>query len=468
MTSNELRATSGLAAIYSVRMAGLFMVLPVFVLYADVLPGATPFLMGLALGIYGLTQALLQIPFGMMSDRVGRKPLIALGLLLLIAGSVVAALSESVYGIIVGRALQGAGAVAAVVLALTADLIAEERRTRALAVIGLTIGVTFTVAMVLGPVIDRSFGLAGIFWLTALLGGVALLLLYFWVPMPLRYSPHPDMVPVPGGLRHVLRDAELMRLNAGIFILHTTLAANFLVLPVMLVERLGLASDFHYRVYLPVLVLGFLLMIPAVILAERKRVLKPVLLGAIVLLILVQVMLPSAYGWFWLGLGLVLFFAAFNLLEATLPSMVAKAAPVADKGTAMGVFSTSQFLGIFAGGVLGGWVLTHWGTTGVFGIGLLAASVWLVLGLMMAPIAHLSSRAYALPFGWKDSVAELNALLGQMGGVAEARVSAREAAIYLKVDPARFDEAALRAVLGRQDHADASMRRPPAQGVPDG
>jgi len=460
MNATELRAISGLAAIYSVRMAGLFMVLPVFVLYTDVLPGATPFLMGLALGIYGLTQALLQIPFGMMSDRVGRKPLIALGLLLLIVGSVVAALSESVYGIIIGRALQGAGAVAAVILALTADLIAEERRTRALAVIGLTIGLTFTMAMVLGPVIDRAFGLSGIFWLTALLGGVALLLLFFWVPTPLRYSSHPDMVPVPGGLRHVLRDAELMRLNTGIFILHTTLAANFLVLPVMLVERLGLASDFHYRVYLPVLVLGFLLMIPAVILAERKRVLKPVLLGAILLLILVQVALPAAYGWLSLSLGLVLFFAAFNLLEATLPSMVAKAAPVADKGTAMGMFSTSQFLGIFAGGGLGGWALAHWGTMGVFGIGLLAASVWLVIAMTMAPVAHSSNRAYALPAGWKGSAAQLNTLLGQMDGVTEARVSVCEAAVYLKVDPARFDEAALRIVLHGQGDADTAMRRP--------
>jgi predicted MFS family arabinose efflux permease len=447
MTPFELRATSGLAAIYAVRMAGLFMVLPVFMLYADVLAGATPFLLGLALGIYGLTQALLQIPFGMISDRVGRKPLIALGLLLLIAGSIVAALSESVYGIILGRALQGAGAVAAVVLALTADLIAEERRTRALAVIGLTIGLTFTAAMVLGPIVDRHFGLSGIFWLTALLGFVALLLLFFWVPDPERSRPHPDMVPVAGGLRHVLRDGELMRLNAGVFVLHMMLAANFLVLPLMLVERFELASEFHYRVYLPVLVLGFLLMIPAVIQAERRRALKPALVGAIALLAAVQALFPFAANWLSLGLALVLFFAAFNLLEAALPSMVAKAAPVAEKGTAMGLFSTSQFLGIFAGGVLGGATLTHAGPAGVFGLGFVAALAWLLLAATMARPSHLSNRAYALPTLWIDAEGELSTRLRQLEGVAEARVSACEMALYLKVDPARFDESALRAVL---------------------
>jgi predicted MFS family arabinose efflux permease len=447
MTPLELRATSGLAAIYAVRMAGLFMVLPVFMLYADVLAGATPFLLGLALGIYGLTQALLQIPFGMISDRVGRKPLIALGLLLLIVGSIVAALSESIYGIILGRALQGAGAVAAVVLALTADLIAEERRTRALAVIGLTIGMTFTAAMVLGPIVDRHFGLSGIFWLTALLGFVALLLLFLWVPDPERSRPHPDMVPVAGGLRHVLRDGELMRLNAGVFILHMTLAANFLVLPLMLVERFELASEFHYRVYLPVLVLGFLLMIPAVIQAERRRALKPALVGAIAVLVAVQALFPFAANWLWLGLALVLFFAAFNLLEAALPSMVAKAAPVAEKGTAMGLFSTSQFLGIFAGGVLGGAALTHAGPAGVFGLGFVAALTWLLLAATMARPSHLSNRAYALPKLWMDAEGELNARLTELDGVVEARVSAREVALYLKVDPARFDESALRTVL---------------------
>ncbi len=452
MPVSEFRATSGLAAIYSVRMAGLFMVLPVLMLYVDVFPGATPLLMGVALGIYGLTQALLQIPFGMLSDRVGRKPLIAVGLVLLIIGSVIAALAESVYGLILGRALQGAGAVAAVVLALTADLIAEERRTRALAVIGLTIGLTFTAAMVVGPLIDRGFGLSGIFWVTAALGVVALLVLFFWVPKAAHARPHPDMVPVPGGLRQVLRDGELMRLNLGAFILHTTLAANFLVLPVLLVTRLELNPALHYQIYLPVLVLGFLLMIPAVIHAERRRAMKPVFLVAIGLLIAVQALLPFARDWFALGLALVLFFAAFNLLEAALPSLVAKTAPVAEKGTAMGLFSTSQFLGIFAGGTLGGLILTYAGAAGVFGLGLAGAILWLLVARTMAPPSHLANRAYALPACWQAAPGALQARLDRLEGVAEARVSACEQAVYLKVDPARFDAAAVRTVFREADH----------------
>jgi predicted MFS family arabinose efflux permease len=239
----------------------------------------------------------------------------------------------------------------------------------------------------------------------------------------------------------------LLRLNLGIFILHMTLAANFLVLPLLLVERLELASAFHYRVYLPVLVLGFLLMIPAVIYAERRRALKPVLIGAIGLLVAVQALLPFAASWLLMGLALVLFFAAFNLLEAAMPSLVAKTAPVAEKGTAMGLFSTSQFLGIFAGGVLGGLALTHVGVAGVFGLGLAAAVVWLFVAATMASPSHLSNRAYALPKSWMAAEGELSGRLKALQGVAEARVSAREAAVYLKVDPASFDEHALRDLL---------------------
>jgi predicted MFS family arabinose efflux permease len=375
-------------------------------------------------------------------------------------------MAETVYGIILGRALQGAGAVAAVVLALTADLVAEERRTRALAVIGLTIGLTFTVAMVMGPLVDRWFGLSGIFWLTAALGCMALVLLYVWVPRPVRSLPHPDMVPVPGGIVHVLRDRELMRLNVGVFILHMTLAANFLVLPLLLLTRLGLPSEQHYQVYLPVLVLGFLLMLPPVILAERRRTLKPVLLAAIALLVVVQGVLPFAVHGLALAAMLVLFFAAFNLLEAALPSLIAKAAPVAEKGTAMGVFSTSQFLGIFVGGVAGGWILAHWGPSVVFTLGLVAAALWWLLASTMAPPSHLSNRSYALPGSWKSDAADLQFRIGRMAGVGEVRVSAVESAIYLKVDPAAFDEADLRTLLLAPGHVSPDSPRSAANRAP--
>lgn len=425
------------------------MVLPVLVLYADVLPGATPQWIGLAIGIYGLTQALLQIPFGILSDRFGRKPLIAFGLLLFVLGSVVAAMADSIVAVILGRALQGAGAVAAVVLALAGDLIPEERRARALAVIGLTIGLTFTVALVMGPLIDAHYGLAGIFWVSALLGVVGLLALVFWIPSPQRSRPHPDVVLMPASLGQILSDPQLLRLNTGIFLLHLILSANFLVIPSLLLTQIGLSSDAHYQIYLPVLLLAFILMIPFVVVAERKRRLKSALVLAIIALLCAQLLLPWTTGALGLVVALIVFFAAFNFLEASLPSLVAKLAPVAAKGTAMGLFTTGQFLGIFAGGTLGGWALAAYGPGAINILGVLAALVWLVLALTMVQPKHLSFRAYALPRGWRGLEQELEPLLKACPGVAEARVSGEEEAIYLKVFPERLDEPRLQAILQR-------------------
>ena len=439
MNPRELRATSGLAAIYAVRMAGLFMVLPVFMLYSDRIPGATPLLMGVALGIYGLTQAVLQIPFGLLSDRVGRKPLIVAGLLLFILGSFVAALAESIHGIILGRALQGAGAVAAVILALTADLVGEERRLRALAVIGLTIGLTFTASMAIGPLVDRAVGLSGVFLVSALLGAFAILILLFWVPTPERVRQHPDMVPQWSALPAILREPGLARLNFGILVLHLVLAANFLVIPPLLVETLGLPGPEHWRFYLPVLLAGFVLMLPGIILGERLRRVHQVLRVAIMLLIVVQVLLATmvyADGGIWtLSLLMVLFFAAFNLLEAGLPSLVARMAPIAHKGTAMGGFATAQFLGIFAGGLLGGWMLGTIGPVGVFLLGVPLLLLWLWAAWSVRP-CYLSNRVLALPEHWNGREGQLLHELRARPGVTEASLSPDARSLYLKVDPA--------------------------------
>ncbi|WP_018140418.1 MFS transporter [Thioalkalivibrio sp. ALJ7] len=438
MNSRELRATSGLAAIYGVRMAGLFMVLPVFMLHADRIPGATPLLMGLALGVYGLTQALLQIPFGLLSDRVGRKPLILAGLLLFVAGSLVAALAESIHGIILGRALQGAGAVAAVILALTADLVGEERRMRALAVIGLTIGLTFTAAMALGPVVDQAAGLPGIFGLSGLLGLVAIVILFVWVPNPSRTRAHPDMVPVWSALPRVLRAPDLLRLNLGIFVLHLVLAANFLVIPVLLVETLALPGASHWKFYVPVLLAGFALMLPGILFGERRRRVHSVMRAAIALLAGVQILLALLVldgGGVWtLAALMILFFAAFNLLEAGLPSLVARVAPVAHKGTAMGGFATAQFLGIFAGGVLGGGLLTLAGPVGVFlaGVPLLVIWWWSARGLQPR---YRSNRVMAVPAHWRGREEELLQTLAQWPGVHEAALSPDAGSLYMKVEP---------------------------------
>ncbi|WP_019590824.1 MFS transporter [Thioalkalivibrio sp. ALE20] len=452
MNARELRATSGLAAIYGVRMAGLFLILPVFMLHADDIPGATPLLAGLALGIYGLTQAALQIPFGLLSDRLGRKPLIAAGLGLFVLGSLVAGLAEDIHGIILGRALQGAGAVAAVVLALTADLIAEERRTRALAVIGLTIGLTFTVSMALGPLLDRGVGLSGIFLVAAGLGVLALLILLLWVPSPGRMRQHPDMVPQWAMLPRVLADPELARLNAGIFILHLVLAANFLVLPTYLVAGAGLPAAEHWAFYLPVLLAGFALMLPGVILGERRRRMHGVLLLAIALLVLVQTGLALAFhldgGVWWLALLMVGFFAAFNLLEAGLPAMVSRAAPLAHKGTAMGGFATAQFLGIFAGGALGGVLLGLGGPVTVLLASVPALVIWLLLARGGSP-EHYVTRTLAVPTVWEGQPGRLLSELRGCPGVAEVALSPDAGSVYVRLHPDVQADGSLRERLER-------------------
>jgi predicted MFS family arabinose efflux permease len=445
LSAAELRASGALAGIYAVRMLGLFMILPVFALYAEGLAHVTPFLVGLAIGIYGLTQALLQIPLGMLSDRVGRKPVMVAGLLVFAAGSVVAALSESIYGVVLGRALQGAGAIAAVVLALAADLTREEHRTKVMAIIGLTIGVSFSVALVAGPVLDRWVGVSGIFWLTALLAVVAIGITLLLVPTPVSVRLHRDTEAVPGSFGSVLRDPQLLRLDAGIFVLHMVLTANFVVLPLLLRDGLGLDAALHWRIYLPVLLLGFFAMVPFIIYAEKRRRMKPVFVGAIAVLGVAQLALAANGGSLvWLVAALLVFFAAFNLLEASLPSLIAKMAPPDRKGTAMGVYSSTQFLGIFVGGALGGALYGQVGIPGVFLLGALATLVWLGLAASMRRPRYLSS--YVLNVGPRDrqEAESLAMKLTAIRGVAEAVVIAEEGMAYLKVERHALDEATLR------------------------
>jgi MFS family permease len=450
MTSLEKRSIAGLSSIFALRMLGLFMILPVFSLAAGQYNGATPILIGLAIGAYGLTQALLQIPFGMLSDRIGRKRVITIGLLLFAAGSVVAALADSIYMVIAGRLLQGSGAIAAAIMALTADLTRDEHRTKAMASIGISIGLSFSVALAAGAALEHWIGLSGIFWSTAVLSLVGIAILHLWVPTPTRLINHRDIEPVPKQFLNVLRNADIMRMVFSIMVLHCLLTISFFALPIALFEHAGLPKDQHALAYLPVLVLAFIAMVPFIIIAEKYRKMKPVFLGAIATLAVAQL------GWSLLSNSVAgmlfflwLFFTAFNILEASLPSLMSKLSPLANKGTAMGVYSSAQFIGAFIGGVSGGLIFTLLDVTGVFVAGALLTVVWLIVILPMKPPKHLSTRIIHLQQVTSSNANDIAQQLNDIPGVIETIIVIEEFVAYVKFSPDDIDSEALDAFIAQ-------------------
>ena len=440
MDRQEFRAATSLAAVFSVRMLGLFMIYPVFVAYARHLSGATPYKIGLALGIYGLSQGLLQIPFGLLSDKINRKTVIAIGLLLFAAGSAVAALSTSIDGVIVGRALQGAGAVGSAILALVADLTAEENRTKAMALIGITIGGSFMVALVTGPVAASFIGVSGIFWLMVVLAFAGIAITQFIVPHPPKLRIHRDAETVPGMLGRVLSNGELLRLDFGVFALHAMLTASFLVVPKVLHTTLGVTSHDQWMIYLPVMVVSVLAMVPAIIAAEKYRHMKTVFVGAVALMAVSQtILLFGAHGMVAALAAITLFFTGFNVLEASLPSLVTKTAPPEAKGTATGIYSSSQFLGIFIGGVGGGWANQTGGAGAVFALTAVLGLLWLLAAATMRKPSYLTTKLVRIGETAAADPQSLAAKLLKVPGVTEAVIVAEEGLAYLKVDSKLYD-----------------------------
>lgn len=401
MTRAELRASLSLASLYALRMLGLFLILPVFAVHASTLPGgANAQQVGLVLGAYSLTQGLLQLPFGMASDRFGRRPVIVFGLLLFVAGSLVAAWADDLQTIILGRALQGTGAISAAVTAWIADQTRDSQRTKAMALVGASIGLTFALSLVLGPLLYDWIGMSGIFQLTAFLALLGVLVVCFavpGVPSP-SASRAAGLTPDPTTLGAVLRDAELMRLNLGIFCLHMVQMAMFVVLPAWLIERAGLPLADHWKIYLPVVFASFALMNPPLGWGERKGRVRQVFLVSVALVLLVQLaFVAQPVGVLPFVLLLLVFFSAFNVLEALVPSMVSRLAPADARGTALGVYNTIQALGLFAGGALGGWASARFGAAAVFLVCALAMAVWLAVaaGARRWPAAQAGRRASA-------------------------------------------------------------------------
>jgi predicted MFS family arabinose efflux permease len=447
MRPEERRIGAALATIFAFRMLGLFMILPVLALHMERWPDATPLLVGIAIGAYGLTQALLQVPFGVLSDHIGRKPVIAGGLVLFAVGSVVAAQAHSIETIILGRALQGSGAVSAAVMALAADLTREEQRVKVMAMIGMSIGVAFSAALVVGPIIDNWFGLAGIFWFTAMMACCGLVVLYAAVPNPVTVRVHRDAGAVPAELGRVLSDSRLVGLDIGILVLHMILTASFVVLPLVLRDRLGLDPQQHWHLYLPVLATSIVVALPCIIAAERYRMMKTMLMSSVAVLAVALFLLAGfEQSLIMVAAMLWLFFVAFNVLEALLPSWIAKVAPAHAKGTAMGAYSTSQFLGAFLGGALGGWVHGRLGADAVFLACGCAVVFWLVVASRLPSPRYLSSVVFGLGGCGHEHLVEWADRLRAVRGVEEAVVIPSDQVAYLKVDNQCLDQVALDAL----------------------
>ena len=449
MSAMEKRATVSLASIYALRMLGLFMLLPVMSLFTEQMPGSTPTLVGLTMGIYGLTQAILQIPFGLLSDKFKRKTVIIIGLILFVIGSVVAALAQDIYQVLIGRALQGCGAISAAVMALLADLTQEVHRTKAMATIGASIGVSFGVAITLGPIIAEHFGISGIFWMIAILAALAILVMQFIVPNPEKISVHREAEYIPSEFRSVVNNPDLLRLNYGIFALHLILMASFVVVPLQLRDA-GLSSGNHWWVYLPVLVTSMAMIIPFVIIAEKKRRMKPVFLGAISLTILANLGFTFFHGQL---IGLIsclwVFFCGFNLLEATLPSLISKTAPGDLKGTAMGIYSSAQFLGAFLGGAAGGWLYGHFGVESVFWFSVAVALSWFLIAWFMSPPRYVANLLLSLRGIPAEQSERFSKELLAITGVEEVSLYFEEQSAYLKVDNQILDKQKLSQFLSQ-------------------
>lgn len=438
MNALERRSTIALSSIFALRMLGLFMIIPVFAVAGQSYQYATPALIGLAVGVYGLSQALLQIPFSLWADRFHRKPLIVFGLLLFALGGAVAAMSETIYGVIIGRAIAGAGAVSAVVMALLADVTREENRTKAMATMGMSIGLSFVVAFSVGPWLTTFVGISGLFWVTTIMGMLAILML-FMVPKTIRHHKNYKQGYLVQ-LKQVLKMADLNRLHVSVFSLHLLLTAMFIYIPSQLIEFAGIPLSKHGIVYLPLLVISLFFAFPSIILAEKYRKMRSIFLVAITGVIAGLIILIFGYeSKYILLLGLGLFFIAFNVMEALLPSWLSKAAPIQSKATAMGVNASAQFLGAFCGGTLGGQLILLNNTAMGWSVLSAIAIIWLLISFGLAQPHYLTSIVLRLPENKQTD--DWTSQLLAIHGIEEVVVMSDQQVAYIKVDKQQLDDA---------------------------
>ncbi len=446
----EKRTAVSLAAVFGFRMLGLFMLMPVFAIYGQDLEGFSPIWIGLAIGAYGLTQAILQIPMGLLSDRFGRRRIIVFGLILFAIGSVIAAMADSVYMVTLGRAIQGTGAIASAVLALAADLTRDEQRPKVMAVIGMCIGISFSLALVFGPMLAESFGLSGLFWITAMFALAGIVVVMTLVPTAVNKAPRGETVAIPALLSKLARHPQLIRLDAGVLILHLMLTAVFVSLPQMLMQT-GMPAVDHWTLYFPVLIGSFFLMVPFIIYASKKAKEKEIFIAAISGLTISLIGLYfGANNLNAIIAFILLFFVAFNYLEATLPALVSRITPPGNKGSAMGIYSSSQFFGAFLGGIVGGVVADFANPQLVFAAAAVMGLLWLFVAWGMQ--VPKRSKQLSMDIHCSDETqAELLAdQLVALAGVLEATVVFEENRTYLKVDESVFDIALAKSIVNQE------------------
>ena len=434
MKNTWLHTIFPIATIFSFRLLGLFMLIPIFTLHTAELQHATPMLIGIALGSYGLSQGILQIPFGLLSDRFGRKPMITIGLIFFAIGSLLGAYAHTIEMMISARILQGAGAIGSVLMALLADLTPDNQRTKAMAVVGITIGISFSLAMIISPALAEYAGLAGIFYLTAILALFALLLLHLVIPTPTIDPFIQQKIINSKSFKLVLKNHHLQRLNAGIFIQHMILTSTFYVMPLLLKHQIQeghLTEPWHF--YLPVLLLSFILMLPVIAIGEKKHQMKFVFIFAVALTSLSQlILLFFNPHWFSICLAMGLYFIAFNILEASLPSFVSRQANTENKGAAMGIYSSSQFLGIFVGGALAGALFQYSGVTGVFLFNATIGIIWVIIAWFMKPYAYQLTHTIPYPNIQLDETI-LQQKLMSLPGIHSISISPENRLIYLRI-----------------------------------
>lgn len=449
LNRTEKKAAAALASIFGLRMLGLFLIMPVLAVYGQSYPDYSPFLVGIAIGAYGLTQAFLQIPMGWLSDRIGRRPVILAGLAIFAMGSVVAALADTMQGVIIGRVLQGAGAIAGAVLALAADSAREEQRPKVMAVIGMGIGLSFVLALIIAPLLGGVIGMSGLFWLTAALAVGGILLMWRGMPETYQQVPSRDVLPVPKELGRLLKNMQLQRLNSGVFVLHLVLTAWFVTLPLQLVDA-GLAAAHHSWLYLPTLLLSFAVMIPMMIVLLRKQ--KQVLGMRIAVLMLVVSLSAIAVfeGQLWgLVFSVWVFFIGFNYLEASFPALLTQHAPAGSKGSASGLYTTCQFFGAFVGGVAGGFLFQSAGAFGVmlFCVALLVC--WLLFSIGLLQVSATTRLNFVTRTLSPSEARELTSALTEAPGIEEAIVIPDEGATYLKIKKDEYDATVINGIVAR-------------------